>query len=287
MELFEIKKLKLAIHPLFISLFLVVVLLGHIKEFLIVMIIVTIHEMSHIITALYFGAKFDKLIIYPLGELAVLSGLHIIKSLDKFFILLAGPMVNLFLGIMFLKSSDNEIFEFLALSNFAIGIFNMFPIYPLDGGKILQLFLSNTIGIIKGNELVIKISRFFIHVLMFIGMIQLICYPYNMSILLLSLYLKSRIKKEEFNMNIDFFKDIFSKEEFILKNKGISTEIITVMEDTTIQEILKQMKSERLYRINVVDEQLNFVGEIAENQLMDIITEYGIKEKIRYILSFQ
>jgi len=132
-----------------------------------------------------------------------------------------------------------------------------------------------------------KISRNLLLIILFLGVIQLICYPYNMSILLLSLYLKSHIKKEEFNMNIEFFKEIFSKEEFIIKNRAIETEIITVMENTTIQEILRQMKTERLYRINVVDERLNIVGEIAESQLMDIITEYGIRENIKYILSFK
>jgi len=287
MGFFEVKPFKLAIHPLFILIFLIAVLMGYIKQFFIIMAIVTIHEMTHVILALHYGAELDKLIIYPLGEMAVLSNLHIIKAINKFFILLAGPAINIILGFMLLNISNNEMFKFICISNFAVGIFNLLPIYPLDGGKILQIFFSGTLGIIKGNELVIKISKVFIYIILFLGVIQLICYPYNMSILLLSLYLKSHIKKEEFNMNIEFFKEIFSKEEFIIKNRAIETEIITVMENTTIQEILRQMKTERLYRINVVDERLNIVGEIAESQLMDIITEYGIRENIKYILSFK
>lgn len=281
MNLIEFKKFKIAIHPLFLMLAVITIALGYIEQFFIIFSIVTIHELAHIAVAKLYGAKLSKIIIYPIGEMAIIENLFLVKPLKRIAIICAGPAINIALGLLFIALGNNDIFKFISMTNFSIAIFNSLPIYPLDGGRLVHLILSTLIGILNSNEVIILISKFFILVITLIGIIQVILYPFNISLLCLGMYLKSSIKKEEFNLSLDFFEIIFTKTELIKKHKCIYTNIVTVSEDTCIRDILKYLKVDRLYKIYIVDKDLNSLGVITENQLIKFIIKYGIRSSIK------
>lgn len=281
MNLIEFKKFKIAIHPLFLMLAVITIALGYIEQFFIIFSIVTIHELAHIAVAKLYGAKLSKIIIYPIGEMAIIENLFLVKPLKRIAIICAGPAINIALGLLFIALGNNDIFKFISMTNFSIAIFNSLPIYPLDGGRLVHLILSTLIGILNSNEVIILISKFFILVITLIGIIQVILYPFNISLICLGMYLKSSIKKEEFNLSLDFFEIIFTKTELIKKHKCIYTNIVTVSEDTCIRDILKYLKVDRLYKIYIVDKDLNSLGVITENQLIKFIIKYGIRSSIK------
>lgn len=281
MNLIELKKFKIAIHPLFLMLAVITIALGYIEQFFIIFSIVTIHELAHIAVAKLYGAKLSKIIIYPIGEMAIIENLFLVKPLKRIAIICAGPAINIALGLLFIALGNNDIFKFISMTNFSIAIFNSLPIYPLDGGRLVHLILSTLIGILNSNEVIILISKFFILVITLIGIIQVILYPFNISLICLGMYLKSSIKKEEFNLSLDFFEIIFTKTELIKKHKCIYTNIVTVSEDTCIRDILKYLKVDRLYKIYIVDKDLNSLGVITENQLIKFIIKYGIRSSIK------
>lgn len=281
MNLIEFKKFKIAIHPLFLMLAVITIALGYIEQFFIIFSIVTIHELAHIAVAKLYGAKLSKIIIYPIGEMAIVENLFLVKPLKRIAIICAGPAINIALGLLFIALGNNDIFKFISMTNFSIAIFNSLPIYPLDGGRLVHLILSTLIGILNSNEVIILISKFFILVITLIGIIQVILYPFNISLICLGMYLKSSIKKEEFNLSLDFFEIIFTKTELIKKHKCIYTNIVTVSEDTCIRDILKYLKVDRLYKIYIVDKDLNSLGVITENQLIKFIIKYGIRSSIK------
>lgn len=281
MNLIEFKKFKIAIHPLFLMLAVITIALGYIEQFFIIFSIVTIHELAHIAVAKLYGAKLSKIIIYPIGEMAIIENLFLVKPLKRIAIICAGPAINIALGLLFIALGNNDIFKFISMTNFSIAIFNSLPIYPLDGGRLVHLILSTLIGILNSNEVIILISKFFILVITLIGIIQVILYPFNISLICLGMYLKSSIKKEEFNLSLDFFEIIFTKTESIKKHKCIYTNIVTVSEDTCIRDILKYLKVDRLYKIYIVDKDLNSLGVITENQLIKFIIKYGIRSSIK------
>lgn len=281
MNLIELKKFKIAIHPLFLMLAVITIALGYIEQFFIIFSSVTIHELAHIAVAKLYGAKLSKIIIYPIGEMAIIENLFLVKPLKRIAIICAGPAINIALGLLFIALGNNDIFKFISMTNFSIAIFNSLPIYPLDGGRLVHLILSTLIGILNSNEVIILISKFFILVITLIGIIQVILYPFNISLICLGMYLKSSIKKEEFNLSLDFFEIIFTKTELIKKHKCIYTNIVTVSEDTCIRDILKYLKVDRLYKIYIVDKDLNSLGVITENQLIKFIIKYGIRSSIK------
>lgn len=281
LNLLEFKKLKIAIHPLFLVLTFIMIALGYIEQFFILFLTVTLHELAHIFIAQIYGVKLIKIVFYPIGEMAILDNIFVLKRVKKFLIICAGPFINLVLGFIFLALGNNDIFKLISITNFSICIFNCIPIYPLDGGRILHLLLSNVIGILYANDAIITISKIFIFIIFIFGIIQVVLYPYNISLICLSTYLRSSIKTEEFNLSLDFFRNIFNKIAFINKYGFIKTDILTVSENICIKDILKCLKSDCMYKIYIVDKYSNHVGSITENQLIEFIIEYGTKADIK------
>ena len=137
---------------LFIILFF---LTNQLEVYALVMIFALIHELAHLICGVCLGLKPDTLKIMPFGFCIEFKAnicdynQKVLKSniltIKKLFIALAGPVINwviAVLGIVF-KLDINIIY-----ANILIAIFNLLPIYPLDGGRILK----NMLKIFKGNR---------------------------------------------------------------------------------------------------------------------------------------
>ena len=91
------------------------------------------------------------------------------KKLGLICISLAGPFANFGLAVIvgilirFIPFKNFiEILTFFFFINFALGVFNLIPIPPLDGSKIIYAFLSN-----KNKLLMFKIEKYFIILILF------------------------------------------------------------------------------------------------------------------------
>lgn len=64
---------------------------GQLQKFLVLILFVTIHELCHIITAVFLGAKFSEIMITPVGERAVIKNMEKLSYERRIAIVLAGP----------------------------------------------------------------------------------------------------------------------------------------------------------------------------------------------------
>ena len=77
-------------------------------------------------------------------------------EIKKILVALAGPITN-FIVIVIILNLNIELFKALTIiyTNFLIVIFNLLPIYPLDGGRILKGILHINIGKQKAEKYII------------------------------------------------------------------------------------------------------------------------------------
>ena len=113
-----------------------------------IIVVLVIHELGHFLAMRYYGYSDTSILFLPFG--AITTG-HKEKrnAYEEFIISLMGPLPGIIIGIIFLISVTQygvEIFNHSVLNTYAmmsiiINYINLLPIYPLDGGKILQTLL--------------------------------------------------------------------------------------------------------------------------------------------------
>ena len=111
---------------------------------------VLIHELAHAVIARVEGVDVLEIILHPFGGLARMR--HEPETpRAEFRIAAAGPAASFALAIIFVvlmagaTAIGSPLFSYLllllAIFNFLIGVFNLFPGYPLDGGRLLRAYL--------------------------------------------------------------------------------------------------------------------------------------------------
>ena len=142
-------------------------LTGLFKEFIIIFSLILIHEFGHLVGAFLCGWKIDKIDIYPYGGCVKFDD-DINKSLyQEIIILLFGPFFQfIYYLIIFICFSNNlmldRTFDIFNNYHYTLLFFNFLPIYPLDGGKLMNILNNYFFPYKKGNILTIILSLIFL-----------------------------------------------------------------------------------------------------------------------------
>jgi Zn-dependent protease len=129
-----------------------------IVEYVAIFMIVTLHEFGHVFACRSVGGTANRVLLWPLGGLALVSAPA--RPGANLWTIVAGPLVNVFiapllfgLALATAPSAEGEaatdiarLFDTLAWFNVVMLIFNLLPIFPLDGGQILQSLLWFALG---------------------------------------------------------------------------------------------------------------------------------------------
>lgn len=149
-----------------LKIFLFVVLFYFTKQIEVygmIMFFAIIHELGHLLAGLLLGMKPKKMEIMPYGvsisfELTPKDYNKKIKygnqlALKKIIVALAGPITNAIIMIIVLQINMNIWGELMILySNLLLILFNLLPIYPLDGGRVIKGILHICFGRMKAEQ---------------------------------------------------------------------------------------------------------------------------------------
>ena len=143
------------LHPFTLIYLLAACLNNNLRQYLSALIIVCIHEYGHYYFAKKFNFKIEKVEIMPFGAFLSLEDYgmhHIVEEL----VMLLGGLVTHF--VLYILISCFFTSEYLLAVNRLVLIFNLLPIYPLDGSKILLLLLSLVVDYYQAIKIQIKVS---------------------------------------------------------------------------------------------------------------------------------
>lgn len=115
--------------------------------------------MGHVLMGIIFKWKIEKIIILPFGALTIFDeGIN--KSIfEEFLIAIMGPIFQIiFTFFLYFFTYNDEVVSY----SLTILIFNLLPIFPLDGSKILNLFLNEILNFKISHTILIIISVIFI-----------------------------------------------------------------------------------------------------------------------------
>lgn len=110
------------------------------KEFFLFTLIIVVHEMGHIASSLYYKWHIKEVIILPFGGLTLFEEQLNRPIKEEFYILLWGPLTQIiFYYLALFLGQPSELFH---MYHFLILGFNLMPVLPLDGAKLIELLLE-------------------------------------------------------------------------------------------------------------------------------------------------
>jgi Zn-dependent protease len=152
----------------------------NVLEYLALFLIVMIHEFGHALACRQVGGRADRIVLWPLGGVAYVDPPP--RPGATLWSIAAGPLVNvallpiLFLVVVAGRSSGwaetmPDVYQLLravSFINLGLLIFNILPIYPLDGGQILRSLLWFVLG--RARSLMVAAIVGLLGVVVFIGL---------------------------------------------------------------------------------------------------------------------
>ena len=179
--------------------------LSHLWKLLILLVAlfscVILHELGHALVARRHGIKTQSIILLPIGGVAILDN-ELLNPKKEFYISIIGPLVNfgiavLFIPVLFfldptlLKQMGIFIFHldsigslsgripflhlfafFMIMLNVIIGVFNLIPVLPMDGGRALRALFSTKFGRKNATKIVLLIGVLFSATFVVIGILE-------------------------------------------------------------------------------------------------------------------
>lgn len=242
---------EIQLHPLFMLFASVAILTGAFVELMIILVIVVIHECGHYVAARYFSWRINRMYIWIFGAVMETEE-HGVRSIrEEAIVVLAGPLQHIWIyGVAWVLQS----FELLPLSviegiffyNTVILVFNMLPIWPLDGGKILYVLLTYVYPYKKGYKTTLIASSISCII---VSVCICVWYSFHIQWMFMMIFLLLEIWKEWKNKSYIYMRFLLHRISNQSTNK--STYIIESSPHEKIRDVLMQFRRENNYMIAI------------------------------------
>lgn len=236
---------------------------------------IVLHEMFHMIAARFFGVALYSFRLTPLGIKARLKAMP--QSYKKqVFIFFSGPLGNFLLALAF-KSFRGFLGDF-SYANLAIGLYNLLPIYPLDGGQIFIIVFYKLIGSLKTFRLLKRLSCVMKTGMFLTGICQVVFFR-NPSLLVAAIMLPGTKLLEE-TVRMIKLSNLLNRKQRIMNKKIYSVRHLIAMDDCTLNEVMQKLDYDRFHIIYILDKDMEVIGQITEQQLIKALQTCKGTDKI-------
>ena len=155
--------MKITFNISFLIYSIILILSGYINYLIIYLLIMFVHELGHIIVIKLLKYKINKIIILPFGGIIETNINLNIKSIHLFLISISGILMQLLLFLI-IKNNYTYTYQIFYNLNLSLIIYNLLPIIPNDGSKILLSINESIFKYRITNIISIIISFIFIYI---------------------------------------------------------------------------------------------------------------------------
>ena len=202
---------KIKIHKSCYLVLFLAFLMGEFHAVFFCSVFLLVHECGHFFTALLFGWETDSITFYPFGGVSKFMSDVNCPIYQEALVLMMGPITQcvLFLFLKALSFPSYQAFLFKQI-HYSLLFFNLLPFYPLDGGRILQVFSCYFLSYQKSYTFILTVSYSIL-----ILLLLLLFFLPSIFLLLLFFLLLFRFLSEK--KNIKYYKERFFLERYLKK----------------------------------------------------------------------
>ncbi len=171
---------------------------------------VVFHELSHAFVARHYGIDVEDITLLPIGGVARM-GRNPERPIQEVIIAAAGPLASFFLAFCLWfatgifgtditltdLSVKGSLLAQLTVVNFVLGVFNLLPAFPMDGGRILRGVLGLYLSPHSATRIAVGVGQAFAIALFFLGLLTM-----NLFMVLIALFVYIGAESEERHMGI-------------------------------------------------------------------------------------
>lgn len=180
---------KFKLHPLFLGIMILLVLTGNIAMYSIIFVSLLLHELGHLMVAIFLEVKIERCTLMPYGGQIVLKDEHTVSYSKQLLIACGGPIMTTicYYGSGMLPELFQKPFADVQL---VLLLINCVPLLPLDGGKIISNSLLILFPKTKIYEIYVSISFAFLTIIVILTLVML---PQSIFLAVISLLLWSEV----------------------------------------------------------------------------------------------
>lgn len=236
-----------------------------------------IHEGFHIIAARIFGVALYDFTPSIVGIRARLRNTLSIKK--QIAVYMAGPFGN-FLIAAFLLETEGFLLN-LFEANLAIGLFNLLPMYPLDGAQVFIITSYKLMGSKKTFKVAKRLSSIVKTGLIVSGLLQLILY-YNPSFLIAALFIPGGRLLEE-TVSIMNLENLLNRKQRIKKKKVYPVREFAVMGNCSLIDVIQKLDYDCFHMIYILNDDMKIIGRITEQDIINAAQTHSGDYKIHEV----
>ncbi len=263
--------MKLKVNPLFFAFILVLILLGQGINFLFLFLALVLHELGHILVGRLRGYVVKSIVLMPYGAMMSME-----ENFDKtsgVLIGLAGPCANflvalLTFGVWWLFPSVYGVTRTFLFANLSLGLFNLLPVYPLDGSRVILALCKNKLRGIKVLQILGVVSS----ILLFACFIASFFFKVNFSLGIMAVFL---FYGAAFGVRDETYLHVLSVQS---KNYdlGVERKTVVVSENMPLVRFFHHTSKNAETTFQIVDEDGKIIKSVGEKE----IRELALKNKL-------
>lgn len=261
------------IHPFFWLLIIGSVWTGFLQEMITLFVLIIIHELGHVSVARACQWRVRRIQLLPFGGVAEVEEWGNTDPGEEFMVALAGPFLNAVMwgiGWFFGRIGlwEVEWAHYFMWCNAIIAGFNLLPIWPLDGGKMVQALLSMGVAYRRAVYLTYAIS--FIGLLI-LSIISFTILWFHLNLLMIIFYLTAQNIMDYKYIPYQLVRFWLMKYEALKKNDSRWPQVFReISPEIKVEDTLKYLRKTRNHYFLLRGQRKRRVRIIHERDLLQV-----------------